>query len=382
MRVGGIYGLGRIAKDNAVEHRTVMELLITYLRQDKSWSFFSKPKEPFDPCTECRSEHLGEDRQAALNVLGRRQVENDGEDWRLEFREVDISGRANLESANLDRAILYHVNLACASLIGAHLQQARVSNVVLDGAGINGAWLNGATFARVSLRGAQLVGARLVNADLRYDVDLRKANLDHAELDGAHMENADLRDARLTNTCWGNATLSGALLDDADLRGADLFNVQGLTWPQLEKANWDNTTRLTPELRELASKNGRPPGRAVTRCEGGQAGPSSSPVYEGYYDITSTSCDGVFAWAWDMNRPNEAIEVDVYDGEGDLNPTKVKADVFRQDLFDLGRGDGRHGIFFRPPRDGKQHNYRLKFAGTEIELQHPCETIEPIMCRE
>jgi uncharacterized protein YjbI with pentapeptide repeats len=351
VRVGGINTLGSIAKENPGDHRTVMELLLAYLREGREWNFLddmTKLDELPGLCNECRDKHFGEDRQAVLAILGHRKVENEsGQDWHFELRGLDI-GCGHLEKANLDEATLYNVNLRRASLIQAHLQRASVSNVDFDGAGLNGAWLNGTTLARVRLREAQLVGAQLVGADLRDDVDLRSANLDHADLNDIHLDNADLRGARWTNTCWGAATLTRALLDGADLSGADLLRVQGLTWEQLEKATWDNRTRLNPKLQQVAIEKDKQRGSTITQCEKGLPPPSSLPIYEGYYD--TTSCDGVFGWAWDMTQPNEPIEVDIYDDDALF--TKLKADLFRQDILDAGRGNGKHGIFFRPHKTG------------------------------
>jgi uncharacterized protein YjbI with pentapeptide repeats len=78
-------------------------------------------------------------------------------------------------------------------------------------------------------------GADLAGADLRRE-DLRGANLRGALLIGADLRRADLR----------LADLAGADLRGADLRGADLRGALFLTPSQLEAANGDQATRLSP----------------------------------------------------------------------------------------------------------------------------------------
>ena len=80
-------------------------------------------------------------------------------------------------------------------------------------------------------------GADLAGADLRGQ-DLRGANLRGATLIGADLRRADLR----------LADLAGADLRGADLGGADLRGALFLTQSQLESANGDVGTRLSPSL--------------------------------------------------------------------------------------------------------------------------------------
>jgi hypothetical protein len=90
-------------------------------------------------------------------------------------------------------------------------------------------------------------------------------------------------------------------------------------------------------------------------------------LYEGYHDITD--CKSVLGWAWDKNRPDEPIQVDIYDGDT-LLATVTAAD-FRQDLLSSGHGNGKHAFtYLLPPhtKDSKPHAIRLRYAGTSIDL--------------
>jgi hypothetical protein len=102
--------------------------------------------------------------------------------------------------------------------------------------------------------------------------------------------------------------------------------------------------------------------------------PERPPVYEGFHDVTN--CNGAMGWAWDKNRPEAPIEVDLYDGDTLL--ATVTASDFRQDLLTAGIGNGQHGFTYPIPpklKDGKPHNLKMKFAGTTIELANTPKNI-------
>lgn len=91
-------------------------------------------------------------------------------------------------------------------------------------------------------------------------------------------------------------------------------------------------------------------------------------LYEGYIDhVQDTSVCG---WAWQQDRPDEPISIDLYvDGE---HQTSTIAAGFRADLQEAGKGNGRHAFQIRLPdryRDAKPHSIRLCFAGTDLDLQ-------------
>jgi len=97
--------------------------------------------------------------------------------------------------------------------------------------------------------------------------------------------------------------------------------------------------------------------------------PAAPPAYEGYHDITN--CNGIMGWAWDKNRPDDPVEVDIYDGE--ILLATVTANNFRQDLVNAGIGNGQHGFTYPVPpglKDGKPHSIRMRFAGTKNDLNN------------
>lgn len=107
---------------------------------------------------------------------------------------------------------------------------------------------------------------------------------------------------------------------------------------------------------------------ANTQTKNASTAPVSlAPVYEGFHDIAN--CEGIIGWAWDKNRPDDPIKVEVYDG--DVLIATVTADQFRKDLLDNQKGNGKHGFNYSISpqlKDGKPHSIRVKFGGTSLDL--------------
>ena len=196
IRIGGIYGLERIARDSAKDHPTVMEVLTTFIREHSQDPWPVNPGGDQDGEKKTRP-----DVQAAVTVVGRRDPEHD----------------------------ILSINLTGADLAGANLTYARLSSAILTGV----------IFTRANLRGARLIGANLAGAILTdaklIDTDLGSATLTDAHLDGADLYNADLGDAHLTG-----ANLTGANLINADLTSADLTSAD-LTRASLVSADLSDT---------------------------------------------------------------------------------------------------------------------------------------------
>ncbi len=205
LRLGGIYGLERIAKRSEKYYWPVMDIMAAFVREHARWN------EPPSTGSVQTTPKLAADIQAALTVLGRRQrTYNNGEARRLDLRKLDLR-RANLSDAHLEGAILSGAHLEDANLAGAHLEEAI---------------FRGAHLERASFAGAHL----------------EKAFLGNARLDGAILTEARLE----------QAYLNGTRLEGANLLGADLTNVVGLDWEQLKTASRDNRTRFPDYLRTPA----------------------------------------------------------------------------------------------------------------------------------
>ncbi len=154
VRTGAIYALERVAQDRGGDDQTVMEVLATFVRE-RSRVPWPKPGTPI------RGQELpfpSPDVQAALTVIGRRNVMRDDE-------SLDLAA-AVLPGALLFGADLTRIRLVDADLRGivahpgakfrdADLRNADLTLANLTGADLTGADLTGANVARTILTGAQ-----------------------------------------------------------------------------------------------------------------------------------------------------------------------------------------------------------------------------------
>ncbi|HKP11023.1 MAG TPA: hypothetical protein VJZ91_02895 [Blastocatellia bacterium] len=131
-----------------------------------------------------------------------------------------------------------------------------------------------------------------------------------------------------------------------------------------------------------SNANGAGPkaGDAAQNGNGAKPGPAPAATatgYEGFQD--DINCYNVIGWAWDGQRPNEPVKVEILDGTTLL--ATVTADLFRQDLADARKGNGMHSFNYSLPpqmRDGKPHTIRTRIAGTDMDLAH---TLKEITCK-
>ncbi|MFI6100844.1 pentapeptide repeat-containing protein [Lentzea sp. NPDC051213] len=185
VRIGGIYALERVAKNSTPDRPQVQYILAAFIRGHAPWPH---------PAVNDGESSAGTtpdslpwlyvrcpDVQAALNVLGRRQISPGT--LRLYLSRVDLRS-ANLDNARLIGAQIRHANLARSWMVAAvfnksdlcytNLRQVRATK---------------ASFANAILRGATLEGADLHEADLRgvdlRGADMRARNLEYADLTGA-----------------------------------------------------------------------------------------------------------------------------------------------------------------------------------------------------
>ena len=98
----------------------------------------------------------------------------------------------------------------------------------------------------------------------------------------------------------------------------------------------------------------------------------SPSLVSGSFDgfVNGADCSTFRGWAWDRNKVNTAIQVDILDGAKVI--TTLLADVFRQDLQTAGKGNGKHAFSFPIPesvKDGSAHNLSARVAGSSFILK-------------
>ena len=167
IRLGGIYALERIAVDSERDHRTVVEVLGAFVREQRS--------QPAPP----NNAETATDVEAAVTVLGRLPDRFDTSRANLASVYLATANlrRANLRRANLREADLLEANLLLADLVGAILQGANLQWAFLHVANLQGADLQRAILRGADLRAADLRGANLQGADLG-GVQLQKSKCD------------------------------------------------------------------------------------------------------------------------------------------------------------------------------------------------------------
>ncbi len=161
IKLGGIYGLERVAKDSEKDHGPIMEVLTAYVREKATQNamYVSEATERPTP-----------DIQAILTVIGRRDTtgKNRGNAL-LDLSDTHLAGAA-LSGANLRGAYLNGATLSLAYLVDADLTDAELV----------GAELIGATLTNADLTKAKLMGAKhLTEEQVRSAKNWRKAHLPH-----------------------------------------------------------------------------------------------------------------------------------------------------------------------------------------------------------
>ena len=146
VRVGAIYALAKLAKDSPRDHWTIMEMLAFFLRQHC-------------PCPEGRTgrghpSSVPKDIQAAVLVLGQRNVEQDPEKSHLHLTHKDLRGISFAEG-DFRHAYFYESNLSDANFYGANLQGANFWKADLSYTNLKGCQLDGAILSKTNLRTAR-----------------------------------------------------------------------------------------------------------------------------------------------------------------------------------------------------------------------------------
>lgn len=218
VRLGGIYALGRIAKESPEDYWPIMRILTEYVRNN----------------AEAQAVKPRSDIQAVLRVIGDRDATHE------KGQSVDLS-YTYLNGAELP-GDFGNVNFSSAHLVGAEA----------IGTSLRGAVLVQADLTKAVLFQADLTKAVLVQADLTKavlaDAALTETLLAGANLTGANLAVANLRGAVLIHANLTKTVLDGADLHGADLSGAGLSEAVNLSQDQVNSAKVDSDTKLSPPL--------------------------------------------------------------------------------------------------------------------------------------
>ncbi|MCV7074481.1 pentapeptide repeat-containing protein [Mycobacterium szulgai] len=195
VQLGGIYSLEQLARDAPPYHRVVFEVMGAYLRTNATQRECPRDSKCSSDWKCPEQDRLPTVIQAALTVIGRREMPRDDGDDEIDLNKTCLR-RATLDGARLSKANLRGADLRDADLDGANLSGRRTD---------------------------------LSNTDLRYTY------LDNTNLSEANLSWTDFSEAH-----FGRTNLSGADLKGADLRGTDLAHTnlsniyyeKSTVWPE------------------------------------------------------------------------------------------------------------------------------------------------------
>ena len=204
VRLGGIYALARLARENPEEyHVQIMRLFCAFVR---------------NPTPDNKRYIEAASKRTTIDEILDSQEPEGLADLRLDIEAVmEAIAHRSKDEIRLEKDVNFHIDLREAKLQNLFWQN--IKNVNLYRANLSLADLSGASFrAGTNLSWVHAVRVILFDAGLS-DVNLTAASLWYANLTDALLINADLT----------RAVLEGANLSGTDLRGA-----RGLTQEQLD----------------------------------------------------------------------------------------------------------------------------------------------------
>jgi hypothetical protein len=152
VRLGGIYALQRIMQDSPRDQPTIIAVLCAFVRDNANAAIIKTGPD-----------HPSADIQAALTVVGTREIAHDDLTTVVDFNFAQLTG-ANLANMHFTGADFANADLTDSMLTAAHLDGANFTYAHLGSANLANAHLGGAVFTRAYLDHAVFTGATLVKA--------------------------------------------------------------------------------------------------------------------------------------------------------------------------------------------------------------------------
>ncbi len=259
VRLGGIYALGRLAREyREVFHLQVIQLFSAFVVDQTTTGEAPEKCDALVDSGAGRNENTDQSASLKTKEESRDIAENPAQQSSYDFylavngtiprpprlaKDVEevmrLIAERSEEQIALEIEYDFRLNLADVSLGGLTLQHVNFSNIDFTKANLCRIRLWSAQFSNVSMPGVDLSAAYLPGVDLR-KADMRRVNLSGANLTGADLRNAELGPVDLASqNLWGTklftSKLVGVLLEGADLRGANMVGAD-LTGAQLAAA--------------------------------------------------------------------------------------------------------------------------------------------------
>ncbi|MWK37798.1 hypothetical protein GEV43_29595 [Actinomadura sp. J1-007] len=181
--LGGIYGLERVARESAVDRRSIAEILAAFI----CYSSMDSAKDLAD--AHSLREYFPE-RQAAITVLARGESSDLNLYRERDIRVIDLSG-ADLRKVDIYDLTLSAVNLNSANLEGAFIAGANFSYTDFGSANMgriiaNNTDFSGAWFHSANCKSGNFYNANFMDAILQ-DADFANARMKSANFTGCYL---------------------------------------------------------------------------------------------------------------------------------------------------------------------------------------------------
>ncbi|NUN67092.1 pentapeptide repeat-containing protein (plasmid) [Pseudanabaena biceps] len=202
-RLGAIYSLEGIAKDDEQYYWIVIEILSAFIRRETGVDLL--------PSQEKKTSKTAVDIQAALTVIIRRETKSKIE----QTKEINLSG-----------AILNEINLSEASLENINFSGANLNNINLSSASLKNMDFSRAILNVVDLSKAKLVNVKFIEAEL-FETGFQGATIDNSNFNAAHLTTVDLVSTKINKTTFQQVILK-SIMPNKDT----YFDVYGLSLEQ------------------------------------------------------------------------------------------------------------------------------------------------------
>jgi hypothetical protein len=188
VRLGGIFALERIMKESPPDQPAIVTTLLAFVRDNVPLSKCDDKTPPQDRV----GDHPTVDVQAALTVVGNRNMDNDQGQVRLDLRNSCLLG-AELQRLHYEGVDLTQSDLTCANLSGVHLSTARLANVFMGQANLRDADLTRTVLEHTLMNDAPMQGATLDGAAFTNGTDLTGAIVTTEQLAKANVASDTIR---------------------------------------------------------------------------------------------------------------------------------------------------------------------------------------------
>ncbi len=202
-RQGGIYALGKIAKDNSEQHSTIMKIMTSYIRGETYRKFHERCEEEClkdeQLIDKLAKEPMPSDIEAAIEVIRERQIDNDeslkSDEAAIEvIRERQTNNDESLKSdekksfkPKFDLSNSYVFN---ADFSATNLSNTNFSDSIMFGCCFDRTDLSESSFVSSNLQGSSFVDSKFKKCEFK------ETNFQECDLSDSEFENCDLTDVK------------------------------------------------------------------------------------------------------------------------------------------------------------------------------------------